>query len=164
MTVLQPSTLSALASAVERPAYDRGALRTGIVHLGLGGFHRAHQALYTQAAIAAGDLRWGIVGVSLRSRAVAELMNRQDCLYSVTERHGPQATSRLVGAVQAALHAPSELERVLAAIAEPGVAILTSTVTEKGYSQNPATSDLDVEDADIRHDLATRAARAARSA
>lgn len=154
MTVLHPTTLSALAPAVRQPGYDRGAVRPGIVHLGLGAFHRAHQALYTEAALAAGDLRWGIVGVSLRSRAVADGMNAQGCLYSVTERHGQEAASRVVGSIQAALHAPSELLRVLDAIADPGVAILTSTVTEKGYSQNPATSDLDTADGDIRHDLA----------
>jgi fructuronate reductase len=128
-------------------------LRRGIVHLGLGAFHRAHQALYTDAAMAEGDQRWGIDGVSLRSKAVADVLIPQDLLYCVLEREGERFGARLVGALRGALHAPSQLEAVLDAIADRETAIITSTVTEKGYSIHPATGDLDVASEAIRHDI-----------
>jgi len=140
-------------STARRPGYDRTQLVSGIVHLGLGAFHRAHQALYTEALIERGDLRWGIVGVSLRDPRVASVLAAQDHLYSVTERHGESASTRVVGALRRALVAPQVLPEVIAAIADPATAIVTSTVTEKGYSQNPASSDLDLDDPGIRHDI-----------
>lgn len=156
--ILQPKrlsqeTLAALPASVARPGYERASLATGIVHLGLGAFHRAHQALYTEAVVAAGDSRWGIVGVSLREARAAETLAAQDHLYSVTERHGGAARTRIVGVLRAALYAPAALDAVIGAIADPRTAIVTSTVTEKGYSQNPASGDLDLHDAAIRHDL-----------
>lgn len=72
MTRLCERTRASLPASVARQPYDRSELRRGIVHLGLGAFHRAHQALYTEAAMANGDLRWGIVGVSLRSKSVPD--------------------------------------------------------------------------------------------
>jgi fructuronate reductase len=129
-------------------------MRRGIVHLGLGAFHRAHQAVYTEAAMAEGDLRCGIAGVSLRSKSVADALVPQDLLYCVLERDGEQVNARLVGALCAALHAPSQLDEVLDAIADPQTEVVTSTVTEKGYCINPATGDLDVADKDIQHDVA----------
>ncbi|MEJ8825527.1 mannitol dehydrogenase family protein [Variovorax humicola] len=151
---LSARSLHGAPASVVRPAYDRARLRNGIVHLGLGAFHRAHQACYTEAVIAQGDLRWGILGVSLRDARVSELLSAQDNLYSVTERHGDEARTRVVGALKGALFARKELGQVIAAIADPAVAIVTSTVTEKGYSQSPATADLDLDDADVRHDIA----------
>ena len=108
---LSGSTIADAAGGVDRPAYDRGGLASGIVHLGLGAFHRAHQALYTEAAVQQGDLRWGIVGVSLRDPRVARTLAAQDHLYSVTERHGDEARTRVVGVLADALHAPSALQQ-----------------------------------------------------
>ena len=152
MTPLTQSTLSNASEGVARPGYDRKRLATGIVHIGVGAFHRAHQALYTEKAIEAGDLRWGIMGVSLRDPGVSTTLEAQDCLYSVTERHGEDAHTRVVGALRGALYAPQSLQRVIAMIADPATSIVSTTVTEKGYSQNPATSDLDIHDAAIQHD------------
>ncbi|WP_245909532.1 mannitol dehydrogenase family protein [Sphaerotilus hippei] len=135
------------------PRYERDALRNGIVHLGLGAFHRAHQALYTEAVLNEGDLRWGIVGVHLRGRRLADVLRAQDQLWSVTERHAEQARTQVVGALRAALFAPEQGEAVLAALADPGVHVITSTVTEKGYSFQPASGELDLDDADLLHDL-----------
>lgn len=151
---LSQRSLRYLADGVARPTYDRTRLARGIVHVGLGAFHRAHQALYTEAVVAQGDLRWGVVGVSLRDPRVSEALAAQDHLYSVTERHGDDAHTRVVGALRGALCAPRQLEQVIAVIADPATAIVTSTVTEKGYSQNPASTDLDTDDAAVRHDLA----------
>jgi fructuronate reductase len=156
MMRLSQRSLGAMhADAAHVPAYDRNQLGSGIVHLGLGAFHRAHQALYTEVLIARGDQRWGIVGVSLRDPRMASVLAAQDHLYSVTERHGDQARTRIVGALRKALYAPQALADVIAAIADPATAIVSTTVTEKGYSQNPATADLDSDDPGICHDIAS---------
>jgi fructuronate reductase len=152
---LNLSTAASLPASIARPAYDRTRLATGIVHLGLGSFHRAHQALYTEAAIAQGDRRWGIAGVHLRGRGAGVALAAQDHLYTVTERHAGHAATRLVGVLRSVLDAPSSLPAVLALLADPGVAVVTSTVTEKGYSLHTASGELDLGDPDLRHDLAT---------
>jgi fructuronate reductase len=151
---LSARTVSSLAAAVTRPAYDRSRLVRGIVHLGLGAFHRAHQAIYTDRVMEPRDPRWGIAGVSLRSTAVPATLIPQDHLYCVLEREGDAASARLVGAVVSSLHAPSQARAVLDAIADPHTHVVTSTVTEKGYAVNPSTGDLDETNDAIRHDLA----------
>lgn len=115
------------------PAYDRGAVRRGVVHLGLGAFHRAHQAPVFDALIAGGDVRWGIVGVAMRSPDLVAALAAQDGLYSLTVRGGPIASPQVIGAL-AALHvAAREPEAVIAAIAGADTQLVTLTVTEKGY-------------------------------
>jgi fructuronate reductase len=131
---LSPFTLASFApSDAERYDYDREAQATGIVHFGIGAFHRAHQAWYTDLAMSAGDRDWGIVGVSLRSGEVAHQLNPQDGLYTVTERSGDGAMTRIVGAVRHVLVAPHEPEAVIAALAAPQTRIASFTITEKGY-------------------------------
>ncbi|WP_133650648.1 mannitol dehydrogenase family protein [Paraburkholderia flava] len=150
---LNTGALQALSAPTALPTYDRRQVRPGIVHLGLGAFHRAHQALYTEALLARGDMRWGIVGVHLRERRMADVLAAQDCLYSVTERSGDISRSRVVGALCRALYAPTALSEVLDAIADPNVSIVSLTVTEKGYCIAPAGASLDLADAGIRHDM-----------
>ena len=130
---LSAQTLDRLAPSIRRPGYDRGAQACGVVHLGLGAFHRAHQAVYTDDAMAAGDHGWGIVGVSLRSPAVRDALAPQDGFYSVAERGGSGEAIRVIGAVQRALVGTEEPERVVAALADPNTHVVTLTVTEKGY-------------------------------
>ncbi|OIQ76302.1 polyol:NADP oxidoreductase [mine drainage metagenome] len=125
-----------------------------MVHIGLGAFHRAHQAVYNEKLITAGDRRWGILGVSLRDPVPAAILAAQDHLFSVTQRHGEMAKTQVIGSLYGALHSPSALEQVLQAIANPQVHIVSTTVTEKGYCQSPATTDLDFNDPGIIHDLA----------
>ncbi|MFP3479627.1 mannitol dehydrogenase family protein [Burkholderia sp. SIMBA_024] len=149
-----PDFLRTAPPGTRRPCYDRRALRTGIVHLGLGAFHRAHQALHTETVLEQGDLRWGIVGVELRRRHTVDLLAAQDHLYSVTERDGHGARTRIVGAVHGALFAPESLPALLALIADPAVSIVSLTVTEKGYCRRPG-GGLDTDDPAIRQDLAT---------
>lgn len=153
MKPLHPDSLHALAGEVAIPRYDRASLQPGILHLGLGAFQRAHQAVYTENLVAAGDHRWGVVGVSLREPATARKLELQDHLYSVTERHGEAAVTRVMGVLRGALYAPECRASVLEAIASPQTHLVSITVTEKGYSLNPATADLDLEDAGILHDL-----------
>lgn len=140
---LNTASLDRLGVAVERPTYDRAAQGVGIVHFGIGAFHRAHQAWYTDLAMEAGERDWAIVGVSLRSPAVAEQLNPQDGLYTVSERSAGADRTRLIGAVRAVLVAPREREKVVAAIAAPGTRIVSLTVTEKGYCRG-ADGNLDL--------------------
>lgn len=128
---------SVLPANVARPDYDRTGQKCGIVHFGIGAFHRAHQAVYTDDAMNAGDRDWGITGVSLRSAGVAEQMNPQDGLYTVTERSAAGDNIRLIGAVQKVLVAAHDPEAVIVAIASPDTHIISFTITEKGYCRAP---------------------------
>jgi mannitol-1-phosphate/altronate dehydrogenase len=140
------------------PAVDPRSLSVGIVHLGLGAFHRAHQAVITeQAAVVSGDTRWGIAGVSQRSATVKNQLAPQDGLYSVLERGLGDPTVRVIGSIRDVLTAPEGPEAVVARIADPAVAVVTLTVTEKGY--RAANGGLDLTDTEIRADLTGRPPR-----
>jgi fructuronate reductase len=152
---LSSSTLSRIPAATARPAYDRAAVRTGIVHLGIGAFHRAHQAVYTDDALAAGDLGWGIVGASLRSPDTADALNPQDGLYALSVRSGEGERLRVVGSVRRVMVAPEDPEALLQLMAAPKVRIVSLTVTEKGYCHDPATGRLREDHPDILADLAS---------
>ena len=141
MTRLSEATLASLPASVGRPRYDRAALRTGIVHFGPGAFHRAHQ-LPVYDAINAVDPHWGVVGVSLNSRSVAEALNPQDGLYTLALLDA-DPSFEVVGALQRVLTA-GEGEAILAAIAAPDTRLVSATVTEKGYCLgNDGTLDMD---------------------
>ena len=152
-TRLDLSTFDRLPRAVARPHYDVGALGIGIVHLGLGAFHRAHQAVFTEDAIARSGGQWGIAGVSLRHAATADAMARQDCLYTV-ETLDAQPSYRAIGAIRRALFAERDRNEILALLAAPATRAITLTVTEKGYCLD-ADGHLDFAHPDIAHDLAS---------
>ncbi|WP_182086528.1 mannitol dehydrogenase family protein [Aureimonas sp. ME7] len=154
MSELSFRALSALPGSVSRPRYDRAHARIGIVHLGLGAFQRAHQAVYTEEVLAGGDLEWGIAGVSLRSPETRDALVPQDGLYTVAVRSGQGDRLQVIGSVLRSLVAPEDPEAVLALLAARDTRIVSLTVTEKGYCHNPATGELDEAHADIRHDLA----------
>jgi fructuronate reductase len=126
-----------LPASVQAPGYDRDRQAAGIVHIGIGAFHRAHQAVYTDDAMGAGDRNWGIVGVSLRSGDVAAQLNPQDGLYTVSTRRAAGSELRLIGAVQKVLVAGEDPRAVIDAIAAPTTHIVSLTVTEKGYLRRP---------------------------
>jgi len=156
---LHPSRLAGLPAAVARPAYERSALQPGIVHLGIGAFMRAHLAPVTEAAIAAGDGRFGIVGVSLRQPDTRDALAPQDGLYTLALRDAdtqgqPRQRLQVIGAVMAVLVAPDDPQAVLAQIAHPATRIVSLTITEKGYCLDPATGRLQLDHADIAADLA----------
>ncbi|MEE4590420.1 mannitol dehydrogenase family protein [Streptomyces sp. DSM 41524] len=146
--------------AGSRPPIDPRGLRPRIVHLGIGAFHRAHQALYTEAAEAAHGGGWGIAGVTQRSRSVVDALRPQDGLYSFTERRPEGPATRVVGTVTEVLHATDDGARLGALLASPEVTVVTLTVTEKGYRRDPATGGLALDDPLIRDDLAGRPAPA----
>jgi fructuronate reductase len=140
---LSLDTLARVPDAV-RPRVDPRSRRIGIVHLGIGAFHRAHQAVFTEDA---GD-GWGICGVSPRSRTVVDELAPQDGLYTVLTRSAAQVDARVVGAVREVRFADASR------IADPAVRVVTLTVTEKGYRHDPATGRLRLDDDGIRADLA----------
>jgi fructuronate reductase len=152
MIRLSNKTVGETPNDVTRPAYDRATLTTGIVHLGVGAFQRAHQAMYTEAAIAAGDARWGIVGASLRSPDVRAQLKPQDFLYTVALRDASAEKLQVIGSITDVLVAPEDPEALLAKMCDPAVTIITLTVTEKGYCYDPASRTLDETNSDIVHD------------
>lgn len=160
---LAPAALGRLPPDVERPRYDRAALRAGIVHLGVGAFQRAHLAVITDAALhATHDLRWGIVGVSLRQPDTRDALKPQGGLYTVAIRDAaadgsPREVLQVVGSLQGVLVAPEDPAAVVERIAHADTRIASLTVTEKGYCHDPATHALRFEHPDIAHDLAHEA-------
>jgi fructuronate reductase len=145
------STLDRVPAAA-RPRIEPGAAAPGIVHLGLGAFHRAHQAVFTEDAMAAGGGDWGIIGVAPRSVKVLDALRAQDCLYSVTTLAAEGRSTRVIGAHAGLRHAASDPDAVVALLADPGIRIVTLTVTEKGYRLDPATGRLLLDD-ELRADL-----------
>lgn len=151
---LSLSTYEQLPSNVIRPKYDLAEHKAGIVHIGIGAFHRGHQAVFTDDAIANGGGNWRIVGVSLRSANVSEQMNPQNGLYTVTAKSKQQQETRLIGSIEKVIVAPQNPAKVLALLASSSIKVLTLTVTEKGYHYNMAEHALAEENADIQHDIA----------
>lgn len=150
---LHPNTLDQLQPDVQLPAYERSAIKPGIVHLGLGAFHRAHQAVFTEQAMANSGGDWGIIGVSMRSNTVARQLLPQQCLYSLMDEDATGYLLRVIGALCDVLVAPKEPERVTAAIANPAIKVITLTITEKGYCLAPDGRSLDLADSVVRRDL-----------
>lgn len=149
---MQNKLLSAKATL---PSYDRSHLVTRIVHLGFGAFHRAHQGVYTDILAAEHNSDWGYCEVNLigGEQQIADL-KQQDNLYTVAEMSADAWTARVVGVVKSALHAQVDgLETLLAAMCEPQVAIVSLTITEKGYCHSPATGQLMLEHPAIAADL-----------
>ena len=133
---------------------DPAALPVGIVHLGIGAFHRAHQAVFTEDAVAAAGGDWGICGVTQRGPGVVDQLAPQDGLYSVTARDGATRSLRVIGAVRELRWVAADADAVLDRIAAPATSIVTLTITEKGYRHDPATGRLRREDPEIAADLA----------
>lgn len=134
---------------------DAAPARTGIVHLGIGAFHRAHQAIFTDDAMRhTNDDSWGISGVTQRSTTVRDQLAPQDCLYGVLEKTVDSARVRITGAVNEVLAPSKQAAELALRLADPGVRIITLTVTEKGY-RRAADGSLDTNHPDVRHDIET---------
>jgi fructuronate reductase len=153
MNCLSEATLEKLPDVVKRPSYDRSAVRPGIVHLGLGAFHRAHQAVFVDECLRSGAMEWGIIGASLRRPETRDALARQDWLYTLCTREGDKEQLGVVGSIVDILVAPEAPEALLAMMARPEIRIVTLTVTEKAYLRN-ASGNLDRNNADILADLA----------
>ncbi len=145
-------SLSGLPATVQAPTYDRQAAR-GIVHLGVGAFHKAHQAVYTDEAMRKAGGGWMITGVSLRSADVARALNPQDGLYTLLVRDAGGVSARVIGSIASVLVAPEDPAAVLAAMAAPETRIVSLTITEKGYGIDGRTGGLDRANPAIAADL-----------
>ena len=136
------------------PVVDPRELGVGIVHLGLGAFQRAHQAVYTEDAVAAEPGPWGICGASRRSRAVVDALREQDGLYVLLERGPEQDRARVVGIVREALVATEQPDALRDRLAAESTHVVTLTVTEAGYHHDPAGGRLDTGHPEVAADLA----------
>lgn len=149
---LNSQTLHGLAKGTKVPAYDRAKVTPGIVHLGIGAFHRAHMAVYVDDLLAS-DPSWGIVGASLRRPDTKDALEPQDGLYTIAVRDAEGTHPRVIGSILAVMDANTQREDLLSLMANPTIRIVSLTVTEKGYCYEPATGELDQKHPDIVHDL-----------
>jgi mannitol 2-dehydrogenase len=143
--------------SVPGPAYDRGGVTTGVVHFGVGGFHRAHQAMYHDRLMNAGQaLDWGICGVGVMSadRRMKEALDAQDGLYTLVLKH-PDGTyePRVIGAIIEYLFAPDDPEAVIEKLAAETTRIVSLTVTEGGYNIHHVTGEFNAANPAVRADL-----------
>lgn len=148
--------LTGLAPTAKLPAYDRNALKAGILHLGPGAFFRAHFVPFTDGALAAVGGDWGIEVASLRTPDVADNLSAQNGLYTVLIRDTSGTTAHVMGSILKAHVAPRDPAGLLARLEDPDIRIVSMTVTEKAYGFDPATGGLDLKHPDIVADLANR--------
>src|SRR5207302_2775623 len=142
LTLLSLATLDHVAPAVARPAYDPRGVGIGIVHLGIGAFHRAHQAIYTDHALAQQRGAWGICGVSLRSPDVRDRMTPQDGLYTAVEKSPAGVQRRIIGSVREVLFLASERKRVAARLADRAQCNETALLEHKSKNNVHAHTNL----------------------
>jgi mannitol-1-phosphate/altronate dehydrogenase len=131
---LRAATLAAHARHLDVPRYDRDALAPGVVHISVGSFHRAHQAVYFDDLARLGHRDWGVLGVSLHRPHVQRSLAAQDGLYTVVARGADGDRARVVGAIRGCLFAPRDREAVLRALAHPRTRLVTLTITADGYA------------------------------
>ena len=142
---------------VRRPDYDRTALTPGIVHIGVGNFHRAHQAWYLHRLMQAGKAHdWAILGAGVRpyDAAMREKLLAQDCLTTLIELDPAHVSAEVVGPMVDYLPIAQDNAPLIAAMADPAIRIVGLTVTESGYYLNPVSKEFDAAHEDIRHDAA----------
>ena len=156
-TPLSQTNLRSLSPTVVVPRYDRRQLGQGIVHIGVGGFHRAHLAVYSEDLFNQGrDLGWGICGVGLlpRDAGMRDSLLSQDYLYTLVQRSGDGDSARVVGSIVNYLFAPDNREAVIEKMASPETKIVSLTITEGGYYVQEGTGAFDAHHPDIQHNLA----------
>ncbi len=149
--------LDQFSDRVAIPRYDRSSVKSGIVHVGIGGFHRAHQAWYTDQLLhEAGNENWGICGIALLDfdQKIYQTLKEQNGLYTliIKELDG-SFTKRIIGSIVEYLFAPENPKAVIEKMADAAIKIITLTITEGGYNYNEATKEFDFENPLIQHDL-----------
>jgi mannitol 2-dehydrogenase len=162
MLPLNARNLSSLPEDLPVPSYDRSRLRTGIVHFGVGGFHRAHEAMYLDRLMSDGLASdWAICGVGVMpaDRRMQQALDAQDGLYTLVVK-APDGTmeARVIGSIREYLFAPDDPEAVIEKMADPEVRIVSLTVTEGGYNFNAVTGEFVADNPDVQHDLRPGAA------
>ena len=155
---LDRRNLASLTDKVAKPAYLASQTRHGIAHIGVGGFHRAHQAFYTDALMNRGrDLDWSICGIGLRDedRKVRDDLASQDYLYTLFELgDGDDTQSRIIGSISDMLLAEDSIQAVIEKLASPGIRIVSLTITEGGYCIDDSSGEFMSALPQIQHDLA----------
>ena len=142
---------------VRQPSFDRSRLKSRIVHLGFGAFHRAHQALYTSECLDKSGSDWGICEISLFGTALIEQLRKQDHLFCVLEKDADKPIAKICGSVVESLHPKLDgTQAVLNKLAHPDTAIVSLTITEKGYCADLSTGRLDKNNPSIQVDLQNR--------
>ena len=154
---LSDKTLGELDEKVDRPAYDRSRLTTGIVHFGVGGFHRAHQAMYLDALMNQGKaLDWALCGVGAlpHDRRIIDTLSAQDGLYTLVVKHPDgHREARVIGSIAELLFAPDDPRAVVDKLVDERTRIVSLTITEGGYLVNQVTGEFDADDPSIQADL-----------
>ncbi len=157
MTSLNEKALPALAKKLPIPSYDRPAVRTGIVHFGVGGFHRSHEAMYIDRLLNFGGSKdWGICGVGVlpSDARMRDVLKAQDGLYTlVLKSPEGEEEARIIGSITEYLFAPDDPTAVIRKLADPGTRIVSLSVTEGGYSINDSTGEFEPRAVDVVHDL-----------
>ena len=155
---LNQKSLTEISKRISCPTYDRSQLKTGIVHIGIGGFHRAHEAYYTDQLLHNTSItEWGICGVALlpSDTNIYNTLKAQDGLYTVmVKEFDGSLTKRVIGSITEILFAPANPMQVIKKMASPEVKIVTLTITEGGYNYNEATKSFDKENPAILYDIA----------
>jgi mannitol 2-dehydrogenase len=156
-TPLSDKRLGELDASVGKPAYDRSKLTTGIVHFGVGGFHRAHQAMYLDALMNEGKaLDWALCGVGVlpHDQRIVDTLNGQGGLYTLVVKHPDgRREPRVIGSIARMLFAPDDPRAVVDLLADEGTRIASLTITEGGYLVNQVTGEFDAADPSIQADL-----------
>ena len=154
---LQQASLTQLPADVTFPRYDRSQVKAGIVHIGVGGFHRSHEAFYTDQLLATtGSTEWGICGIGLRDgdRKIADVLKQQDYLYTLVVKHPDgKIENRVIGSIIDFMLACDDSAAVINKMAHADTKIVSLTITEGGYNFNPATGEFDFSNPDVQHDL-----------
>ncbi|PRY63468.1 mannitol 2-dehydrogenase [Vreelandella songnenensis] len=161
MTRLNNQSVGQLAPSIAVPLYERSALTPGIVHVGVGGFHRAHQAMYLDALMNQGEaLDWGIIGVGVMpgDKRMQQALAAQDYLYTLVIKHPDgEYEPRVIGSMVGYLFAPDDSEAVIEQMADPAIRVVSLTVTEGGYNVHPVSGEFNLDEPQVREDLATPA-------
>jgi mannitol 2-dehydrogenase len=156
VTKLNEQSLSHLPNTIQIPKYDRHQVTNGIVHIGVGGFHRAHQALYLDNYLhQTSDRRWGVCGVGLLEydQKMRDALQSQDCLYTLVERSPESDRARVIGTITKYLFAPDDRQAVINAMVDPKCRIVSLTITEAGYYYIEGTGELVANHPTIQHDV-----------
>jgi mannitol 2-dehydrogenase len=154
---LKQENLEILADRIVCPSYDRKKVRAGIVHIGVGGFHRSHQAFYTDRLMSeTGASSWGICGVGLREadRGMFDILKQQDYLYTLIVRYPDgRIETRIIGSIVDFMLGCDDPGAVIDKMASTDTRIVSLTITEGGYNFNPATDEFEFDNPDVQHDL-----------
>ena len=157
LITLNQNNLAHLPDSFTRPTYERSKLKAGIVHIGVGGFHRSHEAYYTDQLLAKTNTQdWGICGIGLREadRKIGDVLKQQDYLYTLVVKH-PNGTieHRVIGSIIDFMLATDDQTAVIDKMANEETKIVSLTITEGGYNFNTVTNEFDFSNPDVQHDL-----------